>query len=65
LIGASFTHGGHVNDHATEVLVRQGHIKNGKAALDLLVVDMQGHVHEGWLRHGENPVCITFDLILA
>jgi predicted DNA-binding protein with PD1-like motif len=65
LIGASFTHSGHVNDHATEVLVRQGHIKNGKAALDLLVVDMQGHVHEGWLRHGENPVCITFDLILA
>jgi predicted DNA-binding protein with PD1-like motif len=65
LIGASFTHGGRVDDHATEVLVREGYIKNGKAALDLLVVDMQGHVHEGWLRHGENPVCITFDLILA
>ncbi|HEX3995609.1 MAG TPA: DUF296 domain-containing protein [Acetobacteraceae bacterium] len=64
LIGARFTHGGQVEDHATEVLVREGHIKDGKAALDLLVVDMQGHVHEGWLRHGENPVCITFDLIL-
>ncbi|WP_158932890.1 PCC domain-containing protein [Acidisphaera sp. S103] len=65
LIGARFTHGGRVDDHATEVLVRQGHIKNGKAALDLLVVDMQGHVHEGWLRYGENPVCITFDLTLT
>jgi hypothetical protein len=27
-------------------------------------VDMQGDVHEGWLRHGQNPVCITFDLVL-
>jgi predicted DNA-binding protein with PD1-like motif len=64
LIGARFTHGGQVDDHATEVLVREGYVRNGKAALDLLVVDMQGHVHEGWLRHGENPVCITFDLVL-
>jgi hypothetical protein len=28
------------------------------------VVDMRGEVHEGWLRHGENPVCITFDVAL-
>jgi predicted DNA-binding protein with PD1-like motif len=64
LIGARFTHGGAVEDHATEVLVRDGHIRGGKAALDLLVVDMRGQVHEGWVRRGENPVCITFDLIL-
>jgi predicted DNA-binding protein with PD1-like motif len=64
LIGARFTDGGGVDDHATEVLVRDGHIRNGNAALDLLVVDMQGQVHEGWLRRGENPVCITFDLFL-
>jgi predicted DNA-binding protein with PD1-like motif len=64
LIGARFTHGGHVDDHATEVLVREGHIRDGVAALNLLVVDMQGHVHEGWLQVGKNPVCITFDLVL-
>ena len=64
LIGARFTHGGRVEDHATEVLVREGHIRDGKAALDLLVVDMRGHVHEGWLQRGENPVCITFDAFL-
>lgn len=64
LIGARFTHGAHVNDHATEVLVREGHIRDGRAALDLLVVDMQGSVHEGWLQRGENPVCITFDIVL-
>jgi predicted DNA-binding protein with PD1-like motif len=64
LVGARFTHGGGVDDHATEVLVREGYIRDGVAALDLLVVDMNGEVHEGWLRKGENPVCITFDLVL-
>jgi predicted DNA-binding protein with PD1-like motif len=64
LIGARFTDGGTVNDHATEVLVREGHIRKGRAALDLLVVDMQGEVHQGWLQRGENPVCITFDLFV-
>ena len=64
LIGASFTDGTQVDDDATEVLVRQGHIRDGKAALDLLVVDMKGHVHEGWLQRGQNPVCITFDIVL-
>ncbi|MEA2769121.1 MAG: hypothetical protein QOD93_2083, partial [Acetobacteraceae bacterium] len=46
LIGARFVDGRQVRDHATEVLVREGHIRNGKAALNLLVVDMQGWVHE-------------------
>ena len=64
LIGARFTSGEQVDDHATEVLVRDGSIRDGKAALDLLVVDMKGEVHQGWLQHGENPVCITFDLML-
>jgi len=64
LIGASFTDGGRVGDQATEVLVREGRIRDGVAALDLLVVDMHGEVHQGWLQHGENPVCITFDLFL-
>ena len=64
LIGARFTDGGRVDDLATEVLVRTGHIRDGKAALDLLVVDMRGNVHEGWLKRGENPVCITFDIVL-
>lgn len=64
LIGARFSDGSRVDDHATEVLVRQGWVRNGRAALELLVVDMNGDVHEGWLERGENPVCITFDLVL-
>lgn len=64
LIGANFSSGGQVDDHATEVLVRRGHVRDGIAALELLVVDMRGEVHEGWLQRGQNPVCITFDIFL-
>jgi predicted DNA-binding protein with PD1-like motif len=65
LIGAHFVDGTIIPDNATEVLVRSGHVRNGDAALDLLVVDALGQVHAGWLERGENPVCITFDLVLT
>lgn len=64
LIGARFTDGSGVDDHATEVLVRSGTIRDGVAELDLLVVDMKGQVSGGRLVRAENPVCITFDLVL-
>ena len=64
LIGARFADGGRVDDHATEVLVRSGHVHDGIAVLDMLVVDMDGMVQEGRLIRGENPVCITFELVL-
>lgn len=64
LIGARFADGHSVTDHATEVLVRSGHVRDGVAALEMLAVDMQGRVHEGLLVPGENPVLITFDLLL-
>jgi predicted DNA-binding protein with PD1-like motif len=64
LIGARFADGSRVDHHATEVLVRTGHITAGRAELDMLVVDMDGAVHEGRLVRGDNPVCITFELVL-
>jgi predicted DNA-binding protein with PD1-like motif len=64
LIGARFDDGSRVEDHATEVLVRSGHVHDGTAVLDMLVVDMEGMVHEGRLVRGDNPVCITFELVL-
>lgn len=64
LIGPAFEDGTSVPDHATEVAVREGWVRGGVAALNLLVVDMRGEVHEGWLKRGENPVCITFDLVI-
>ena len=64
LIGARFENGDRVEDHATEVLVRSGHVHDGSAVLDMMVVDMAGRVHEGRLVRGDNPVCITFELVL-
>jgi predicted DNA-binding protein with PD1-like motif len=64
LIGARFAGGTGVTDHATEVLVRSGHLHEGTAVLDMLVVDMAGMVHEGRLVRGDTPVCITFELVL-
>ena len=65
LIGAHFSDGTIVPDDATEVLVRDGHVSNGIASINLLAVDSAGQVHEGGLKRGVNPVCITFDLILT
>ena len=69
LVGARFTDGAMVTDHATEVLVRSGRVFSDgdgalRAELDMIAVDMSGAVHEGWLVRGENPVCITFELML-
>jgi predicted DNA-binding protein with PD1-like motif len=65
LIGARFDDGHEVADHAIEVLVTNGDVRDGIASLEILAVDMAGHVHEGRLTRGENPVCITFDVVLV
>jgi len=61
---------------ALETIAREQHIRHAvvRGSLGSLigarfsdggqVDDMQGKVHEGWLQRGENPVCITFDLML-
>lgn len=64
LIGARFTDGRTVEDYATEVMVRRGTLHEGAAELAMVVADMRGEVHEGVLARGENPVLITFDLVL-
>lgn len=69
LIGARFTSGDTVTDHATEVLVADGRVEPDgdgrcRASLDLLVADMRGRVHTGQAERGENPVCITFELFM-
>jgi predicted DNA-binding protein with PD1-like motif len=65
LIGTRFDNAPDVQDHATEVLITSGAIQRGVATIDLMSVDMAGQVHEGRLTRGDNPVCITFDLVLV
>lgn len=66
LIGAHYTDGSSVDDIATEVFVRQGMVTaNASAtALEIMMVDTQGEITTGFLKRGENPVCITFELCL-
>ncbi len=58
LIGARFERGGTVEDYATEMLFTGD-------GLGIALADMQGRVHEGVLRPGENPVCITIEALLV
>ena len=58
LIGARFEGGGVVEDYATEMLF------TGEG-LGIALADMGGRVHEGVLRPGENPVCITVEALLV
>lgn len=65
LVGVRFADGREVEDYATEVLVRSGAVRDGRAVLDLAVADMAGNVHQGVLARGDNAVLITFDLLLT
>lgn len=68
LNGVRFTDGGRVEAYATEVLIHEGRVESAhcrpRASLQIDVVDMEGQVSSGELVHGNNPVCITFELVI-
>ncbi|WP_265213760.1 PCC domain-containing protein [Herbaspirillum lusitanum] len=68
IIGAEFDDGRVIEDRATEILVRSGHVSRGhegvRAQLDIALIDPRGHVCEGVLARGRNPVLICFELVL-
>jgi hypothetical protein len=57
-----------VESHATEVLIREGSVRSlggrPRARLSIDVVDMEGAMFSGSLVHGDNPVCVTFELVI-
>ena len=63
-----FTDGRRVEAHATEVLIREGRVEEvhgqPRASLRIDVVDLEGQVYSGQIVHGDNPVCITFELVI-
>jgi predicted DNA-binding protein with PD1-like motif len=63
-----FTDGRRVEAHATEVLIREGKVEavdgQPRASILIDVVDLKGQVHSGQVVHGDNPVCITFELVI-
>lgn len=64
-IGARFDDGRMVKNFATEVAIRGGGIAPGSGAeIDVALVDFTGAMAEGKLRRGDNPVLMTFELVL-
>ncbi|MBF9197299.1 PCC domain-containing protein [Microvirga terrestris] len=68
LNGVRFVHRARVDSHATEVLIRAGRIEREdgqiRARLTLNVVDLDGVISSGEIARGDNPVCITFELVI-
>jgi predicted DNA-binding protein with PD1-like motif len=67
-IGARFEDGGVVENFATEVAIRAGRIIDDggrpRAEIDAALVDFTGATASGRLKRGENPVLMTFELVL-
>ena len=70
VIGTVFDDGTRVLPLATEMMIREGRIEPDetgalRAMLDVALVDQTEAVSEGRLRRGDNPVLITFELVLV
>lgn len=63
LAGVDFTDGRHVPSHATEVMIDSGRVRAAGCLIDVALADMDGAVHEGRLARGDNPVCVTFEVL--
>ncbi|KRE16952.1 DNA-binding protein [Bosea sp. Root381] len=63
-IGARFEDGGAVENFATEVAITSGRIVGGEAEIDVALVDFTGAMASGRLKRGDNPVLMTFELVL-
>lgn len=67
-IGARFTDGGAIENFATEVAITEGRITPNaggfEAVIDTALVDYTGALASGRLQRGDNPVLMTFELVL-
>ncbi|AMJ63685.1 PCC domain-containing protein [Bosea sp. PAMC 26642] len=67
-IGARFDDGRVVENFATEVAIEAGHVVievgEAKSEIDVALVDYTGAMAQGRLQRGDNPVLMTFELVL-
>lgn len=69
LIGARFDDGRVVEPFVTEVFIREGQVSTNaanahEAQIDVVLVDHLGGLSEGRLQRGDNPVLVTFELVV-
>ena len=65
-IGARFADGGTVENFATEVAITRGAVTadGSGSEIEAVLVDYTGATASGLLQRGENPVLMTFELVL-
>lgn len=65
-IGARFEDGRSVENFATEIAITRGLVAAGGAgsAIEVALVDYTGAMASGALKRGDNPVLMTFELVL-
>lgn len=64
LVGTTFADGSRLASHATEVLILEGKVEDGRVAMELVSVGIDGEHRRGQLAHGLNAVCVTCELLL-
>ena len=69
-VGAVFDDGRIVEPFVTEMLISKGLVRMDSnnqhiAEIDISMVDYKGGMSAGRLKRGENPVLVTFELVLA
>ncbi|NDW03887.1 PCC domain-containing protein [Jiella pacifica] len=62
---ARFEDGPPMRSYASELLIRDGRQENERVRLDVAVVAMDGAIFDGVLARGDNPVCVTFELVVV
>lgn len=69
LNGARFENGPAMTSYASEFFVAEGRMEETsagpRARLDIAIVDMDGAIFRGRLLRGENPICVTAELVLV
>jgi predicted DNA-binding protein with PD1-like motif len=64
IIGADYEDGDQIESFATEMYLRNGVVQEGRALLDVALVDYTGRLSEGRLRRGANPVLMTVEIVI-
>jgi hypothetical protein len=64
LVGTVFEDAPGLDSYATEVLILDGVLHNGKARVQVASVGFDGAVQQGWLRARENAICITAEVVM-
>lgn len=60
-----FEDGSRMDCLATELRISAGHLRAGRAEIDIEVVDIHGTIASGRLMRGNNPVGVTLELLIA